>query len=152
MKLYLVQHGKALTKDVDPDRSLSEEGISEVETVSRCLEKAGVNVRNIYHSGKTRAAETARILADKLATRHVEVQLGMAPDDSVAAFADIIEENGDALYVGHLPHLGKLASLLTTGDELADVAEIVNAGVLCLGSYENGYKIEWFLIPRLCLV
>ncbi|MCK5249069.1 MAG: phosphohistidine phosphatase SixA [Spirochaetaceae bacterium] len=152
MILYLVQHGKALSKEVDPDRPLSEEGRSEVEAVANCLARAGVRVPRIYHSGKTRAAQTARILADKLAADHVEVQSGMAPNDDVAAFAGVIEgKNRDALYVGHLPHLGKLASLLTTGDERANIAGIVNAGVLCLGTCPGGYQIEWYITPSLCV-
>lgn len=151
MKIYLVQHGKALSKEVDPDRSLSEEGRGEVEAVAHFLAKAGVTIPRIYHSGKTRAAQTARIFADNLSEGNIENQPGMAPNDDVAAFAAIIEGNGDALYVGHLPHLGKLASLLTTGDEQTEVAEIVNAGVLCLGTGAGGYRIEWYLTPLLCI-
>jgi len=152
MKLYLVQHGMALPKEVDPDRSLSDDGRDEVEKVAHFLQKAGVIVPKIYHSGKTRAAQTARILAGRLSAGNVEYQPGMGPGDDVADFARIIEGNGDALYVGHLPHLGKLASLLTTGDEQNDVAEIVNVGVLCLGSCADGYRIEWYITPPLCVV
>jgi phosphohistidine phosphatase len=148
MKLYLVQHGMALPKEVDPDRPLSEVGRTEVEAVANFLNKAGLTVPYIYHSGKTRAAQTARILAGRLSAGNVAVQPGMAPGDDVAAFARIIEENGDALYVGHLPHLGKLASLLTTGDEQSDVVEFVNSGILCLGSCESGYRVEWCITPR----
>ncbi len=149
MKLYLVQHGMALPKEVDPDRPLSEVGRGQVETVAHFLNKAGITVPNIYHSGKTRAAQTARILAGRLSAGNVAVQPGMAPGDDVAAFTRIIEENGEALYVGHLPHLGRLASLLTTGDEQSDVVGFVNSGILCLGSCDGGFRVEWYLIPSL---
>jgi len=33
MALYLVQHGKSLPKDVDPDQGLSDEGKSEVQRI-----------------------------------------------------------------------------------------------------------------------
>jgi phosphohistidine phosphatase len=34
MAVYLVQHGKSLPKDIDPERSLSDEGISEVGLIA----------------------------------------------------------------------------------------------------------------------
>ena len=150
MNIYLVQHGAALPKEIDPERPLSEEGIRDVETVARFLEAAGLTVPEIYHSGKTRALQTARILAKRLSADKVEARTGMEPDDDVADFADGIGKNREALYVGHLPHLGKLASWLTAGDERADVVGFVNSGVLCLGTSEDGYRIEWYLTPGLC--
>ena len=33
MALYSVQHGKCLAKDVDPEKGLSEEGLSEVQRI-----------------------------------------------------------------------------------------------------------------------
>lgn len=35
MALYLVQHGKSLPKDIDPEKRLSEEGIAEVEKIAQ---------------------------------------------------------------------------------------------------------------------
>ncbi len=37
MKLYLVQHGKALSKEADPQRPLSEEGIREVKKMAEFI-------------------------------------------------------------------------------------------------------------------
>ncbi len=34
MAIYLVQHGKSLSKDIDPEKGLSEEGISEVQRIA----------------------------------------------------------------------------------------------------------------------
>lgn len=62
MKLYLVQHGEALSKEQDTKRSLSEQGRREVERMANFLATAGVRVARICHSGKLRAQQTAEIL------------------------------------------------------------------------------------------
>jgi len=63
MKLYLMQHGKALSKEEDPERSLSPEGRSETTRMGDVLKEKGTPVDVIWHSGKARAAETAEIIA-----------------------------------------------------------------------------------------
>ena len=61
MALYLVQHGKSLSKDIDPERGLSEEGRAETKRIAEVAQGYRVNVRAIKHSGKKRARETADI-------------------------------------------------------------------------------------------
>ena len=39
MALYLIQHGKSLPKDQDPDQGLSEDGITETEQIARLSSK-----------------------------------------------------------------------------------------------------------------
>ena len=47
MALFLVQHGKSLPKDVDPDQGLSQEGISEVDRIAGVAKGYGVGVSRI---------------------------------------------------------------------------------------------------------
>jgi len=54
------------------------------------------------------------------------------------------------MYVGHLPHLGKLVSYLVSGNENAGVVKFVNGGVVCVERDSTGYHIEWYLMPSLC--
>ncbi len=61
MMLYLMQHGKAKPKEVDPERSLSDEGVEEVERVAAFLEKAGIKVAEIFHSGKRGLSRRLRL-------------------------------------------------------------------------------------------
>jgi phosphohistidine phosphatase SixA len=63
MRIYLAQHGLAVPKDVDPDRPLSDQGHQHVELLSDFLKQAGIRVEQVFHSGKTRAEQTASILA-----------------------------------------------------------------------------------------
>ena len=61
MKLYLVQHGQAESKSVDPTRPLTGKGRQEVERVAKVAGQMHLQVRQIRHSGKTRADQTAMI-------------------------------------------------------------------------------------------
>jgi len=126
--MYFVQHGLALPKEVDPNRPLSEDGRREVACISDHLRKVGVAVRKVFHSGKTRARETAQILADRIGDGNVFELAGMDPNDNVVEFARTLKEDG-AMFVGHLPHMGKLVSYLLTGDEDAGVVSFENGGV-----------------------
>lgn len=63
MKLYLVQHGEASAKTVDPERPLTELGRTDVEQLARFLGEAGVRIERVMHSGKLRAVQTAECLA-----------------------------------------------------------------------------------------
>ena len=51
MPLFLVQHGKSLPKDVDPEQGLSEEGKKQVERIAALAREYGVVVSAISHSG-----------------------------------------------------------------------------------------------------
>lgn len=151
MTVYLVQHGKALTKEVDPDRPLSQEGVKETEAVAAVLEKAGLSIPVIRHSGKTRARQTARILADFLHMERIDAVSGLAPQDDVSPFADsLVGEDLDVLIVGHLPYLQKLTSKLIVGTEDTDRIAFVNSGVLCLQGTPEGFRIQWYFTPALC--
>lgn len=149
MTVYFVQHGLALPKEVDPDRHLSDDGRKDVENISAYLQKTGISVKKIFHSGKTRAMETARIFAGHIGDGSISELPGMAPNDNVDKFTRILKED-DAMYVGHLPHLEKLVSHLITGNEEAGIVKFVNAGVVCINKDPDGYHIEWYLRPSMC--
>lgn len=150
MKLYFVQHGLALTSEEDPVRPLSEEGSRQVKDVANLLKSAGVRLDNVYHSGKTRAMETAELFSEVLyGGREVNAVDGMAPNDEVASFAENIGPNG-SMYVGHMPFIGKIVSLLVTGDENADVIQFINGCVVCLEKIEDSFRIVWHVVPSLC--
>lgn len=151
MRLYLVQHGKALSKDIDPDRPLSTEGRGETDRAAELLERLGLAVDTVWHSGKTRAAQTAEILAAAIKISQPAIQRqGLSPNDDVVPVADELNAaDGNIMVVGHLPFLPKLASLLLCGDELASVVAFRNSGVVCLGRGEDGrWQVEWAVTPQ----
>ena len=44
MKIYLVQHAKAASKDADPERSLTEEGRSDIQKVADFIRPLNLSV------------------------------------------------------------------------------------------------------------
>lgn len=152
MRLYLMQHGSALSKDEDPERPLTEGGAAEVSRVAAHLAARTPRTHlRIVHSGKTRARQTAELLAEPFADATVEQADGLAPMDDPSAWAGRLanDEEGYAL-VGHLPHLSRLAGLLLAGDADRDVVTFRNAGLVCLERGEGGsWSVRWILVPEL---
>ena len=148
MAMYFVQHGLALPEQVDPNRPLSADGRREVESIAAHLRKAGVAVKKVCHSGKTRAKETAQIFAEHLGDGNIYEVPGMNPNDNVIEFAAGLKGD-NTMYVGHLPHLGKLVSYLVAGDDQAGAVKFVNGGVVCVEKDSSGYHMEWYLKPSM---
>jgi len=66
MAVYLVQHGKSLNDQEDPEKGLSERGKAETERIAGVAQGYAVQVSSILHSGKKRARQTAEIMAARL--------------------------------------------------------------------------------------
>ena len=150
MKLYLVQHGKAKPKEEDPERSLAEEGISEVEVVGEFLRKAGVKLSKIFHSGKMRALQTAEILAKHIGAE-IEKEDGLEPLAEIDIWVKKLEETeDDIMLVGHLPHLSRLANYLIAGNQELDAISFRFGGVVCLERDEGEkWRILWIIRPEI---
>ncbi|MEE9167860.1 MAG: phosphohistidine phosphatase SixA [Candidatus Neomarinimicrobiota bacterium] len=152
MKLYLVQHGDALPKGVDPERGLSERGKQDVTHAAAVLAKGGVLVNRIWHSGKKRAEETALLLQSCLAPGGEFGETdGIAPLDPVDRVAAEIEDwREDAMLVGHLPFMAKLVSQLVVENESTALVAFQPGSVICLERREPGrWAINWMVRPEL---
>lgn len=152
MKIYLVQHGEAAAKEVDPERPLTERGIAEVRRVASALKRAGVEVKRVIHSGKLRARQTAEIFATETGLApQVETSDLINPTDDPGAF-DLQTDSGNAdiMVVGHLPFMAKLVSHLVTGDDGQLLVTYQPGSVVCLELIENeNWRINWMLRPEL---
>ena len=114
MKLYLVQHGLAVDKAIDPDRPLSEQGRQQVQAMAAWLQKANINVGQIHHSGKARAQQTAELYASTLNASNVQSIEGIKPNDDVSSMAQTIDKlDVDTMIVGHLPFMQRMVSIWT---------------------------------------
>lgn len=150
MPVYLVQHGKSFTKEQDPDRPLTEEGRAIVARMARILAEQRVPVSLIRHSGKTRARQTAEILAGLLEPAGgLQAWEGMNPTDEVASLAETLDPGENILWVGHLPFLERLVSLLIAGDAQKPVVKFQNGGILCLDREQGSWAILWTVMPEL---
>jgi phosphohistidine phosphatase len=152
MKLYLVQHAKAASKDVDPERPLTEEGRRDVQKVAAFIKPLHLSVDYLWHSTKKRAIQTTEVLAEAVKINEGKMARdGLAPNDDVAQLKDeLISSQQDIMIVGHMPFVAKLASLLLTGRELAGTVAFKQGGIAALSSSEpNHWQIEWMMIPEL---
>ena len=152
MKLYLVQHGEARAKDVDPERPLTDQGEHDIDRLAAFLKQAGVRVERVIHSGKRRAAQTAERLAVAIAP-DVELESSgiINPHDNPKAFD--WQSDGwdrDTLVVGHLPFLAKLVSHLVIEDENRLITCYEPGSIVCLGRHDDAHwRIDWMLRPDL---
>jgi len=151
MKLYLIQHAKAASKDIDPERSVTEEGLREIQKVAAFIKPLNLSVDYLWHSGKKRAQQTVDILAEVVkVNKNLTARDGLAPNDDVKEIEkEIMLLKQDIMIVGHLPFLSKLASLLLTVRELSDTVSFKNAGIVCLNYTDNQWHIDWIIIPDL---
>jgi len=151
MQVYLVQHGEAQPKDVDPNRPLTEGGRHETQRVAALAARLKLNVGQIRHSGKTRAQQTAAILGEALSPPGgVVAAPGLAPKDDVRPVAEALALEARAvMLVGHLPFMARLAGLLLTGDPGRAVIKFRKSGIVCLAREDDGWQVAWFLTPEL---
>ncbi len=150
MALYLVQHGKNLPKEKDPDKGLSAEGTVEVERMATLAKGYELSVSSIRHSGKKRAQQTAEIFARTLGVEGgVEAVEGLGPLDDVTRLS--VDSDRNEMLVGHLPFMERLTAHLVAGDAAkAPVLKFQNGGIVCLKSgEETGWYISWVLLPHI---
>ena len=152
MKLYLVQHAKAVSKEVDPDRPLAQEGRNDLKKVAAFIKPLNLSVDYLWHSGKKRAAQTAEVLGEAVSVnKGCTGRDGLAPNDDVTVLRnELAGSQQDIMIVGHLPFLSKLASLLLAGSESAQTVAFKQGGIVCLSpSEQNQWQIDWMITPEL---
>ena len=152
MALYLIQHGKSLSKDQDPDQGLSAEGIAETERIANQAKDDGVTVSQIRHSVKTRARQTAEIFAGALNPKQGMREVsGIKPLDDAAEYAANIDPVENIMIVGHLPFMERLTSFLIMGSIDKPVFKFQNSGIVCLDKdpEAQAWIIRWALVPKI---
>ncbi len=151
MYVYLIQHAIAKTKDEDPERGLTDEGIAEAQKCFTFFSRQNPKVDFIWHSGKRRAAQTAELLSGLLGFKGtVSEHTSLSPNDDVREIAGALQgSDRETAIVGHMPHLARLASFLLSGDESRGVIRFRNSGVVCLENDESGWRLCWMVTPEL---
>jgi len=148
MFLYLVQHAKAKSEEEDPMRPLSDEGYRDIKKTALFVRRLNPDIEIILHSGKLRAKQTAEVLAGALKIKNCIATENISPLHEPEIIAQrIINANKSLMIVGHLPHLGKLASLLLCGDKNKKIISFQMGGVVCLQKDEGFWSLKWMIIP-----
>lgn len=153
MRLLIARHGDAVSKAENPDRPLSEQGTTEVNRVASFLARAGIGTSRVVHSGKVRAAQTGAIYANVIGGRClIEGLPGLSPNDDPGQIADLMDASHvDTLIAGHLPHLGRLTSLLISGNDSGASIAFSTGAVVCLERERIGdpWYMAWMIDPAL---
>ncbi|MGD0282559.1 MAG: phosphohistidine phosphatase SixA [Dissulfurispiraceae bacterium] len=154
MFICLVQHAKAKSEEADPARPLCEKGLADITKMASYASGLNIGINEIFHSPKLRAKQTAQVLADYLKpAKGLTETGGLKPNDDPAAWAERLKVMTDnIMLVGHLPQLGKLASLLLCGDADKNVVAFRMAGIVCLKRDENGaWALQWMITPEIAV-
>jgi phosphohistidine phosphatase len=148
VRLYLIQHGEAKSEEQDPDRPLTDHGVTDVRRVVGVAAGTGsVVVERILHSGKTRARQTAAPWGEALDVP-IEEADGLAPRDDPAIWAArVAAESRDMMLVGHLPHLARLAGFLVAGDPDCPLIAFRQGGLVGLEEGPAGWSVWLVLSP-----
>jgi phosphohistidine phosphatase len=152
MFLYLIQHGEARREEEDPSRPLSDKGVQDTEKAAVYLSRLGIVIKDILHSGKLRAKQTAEIIARSLTPvgfRNLAETDRLAPLDDPGIWEDRLRYMADdIMLVGHLPHLGRLSSLLLCGDREKTVISFKMGCVVCIERDGKGiWSVRWMVTP-----
>ncbi len=152
MRLYIVQHGDSVPKDVDPDRPLSDRGRADIQRLTEWLSSHNVQIEQILHSGKTRAKETAELLRPLLKSpSHFYEGQGLAPNDSPEAFLhQLTDPKKDTLVASHMPFVARTVSQALTGAPDRQLVEFVPGSVAGIEHSEGAsWRLFMFARPEL---
>jgi len=146
MKVYLVHHVDALSKEQDPQRHISPKGREQADRLGARLRALGIAPAKILHSDKQWTIDTAERIAAKLGleNRTAKTAYPINTDDPVAPFiAEIKASAGDVMMCGHIDYLLRAASQLVCGSEKNKVVEFKpgNGTIACL----EGQGDDWVI-------
>jgi pyridoxamine 5'-phosphate oxidase len=133
--IYLMRHADAVSDEVDPARPLSAKGREQVAQGVR--DRSGnprASAPGDLAQPAVRSRETAELLAQGLGlSAPLVLTPGLEPDDDPGVIAAVLDREGrDIAVVGHEPHLGALASLMSTARRRGVLFPFPKAGVLAL--------------------
>ncbi len=144
--LFLVQHAEAKSEEEDPERRITDKGREETAKIAEFLKKAGVKIDKVFHSTKTRAKQTAEIIAKTLGISEVIEAENLEPLADPSIWAEKLKEiKENVMIVGHLPHLSRLLTEITKSKE--EVVKFRYSGVVCLEKEDDKYRVLWIVRP-----
>lgn len=148
MNLYILQHGEAVAKEIDPERPLSEQGIRDIRILALHMQNMGVQLGNVFHSGKLRAEQSARLVAETISPGIQPLQTeGLNPnDDPTVIIGDIEQMNENILIASHMPFVSRLCSTLLTGKADAEFASMPGT-LFCLEKADSKWRLVYMLRP-----
>ena len=148
MNLYILQHGEAVPKEIDPERPLSERGNRDIRILALHMQNMDVQLGHVFHSGKLRAEQSARLIAETLSPEIQPIKTeGLNPnDDPTVIIGDIEQMNENILIASHMPFVSRICSTLLTGTTEAEFASVPGT-LFCLEKAEDKWRLAYMLRP-----
>jgi phosphohistidine phosphatase len=142
MEIYLMQHGPNLSKDEDPEESLSPEGEAQVSKAAQAINKMGLTFDVIIASPKKRSQQTAAIVAEAVGFPvdgivETEKVKAMTPVEETIHYLEQFKDKQSVLMAGHLPSLKTTIQFERGGIGRIDVT--------VLPTHEG--RLRWYLTP-----
>lgn len=146
-----MRHAEPKSEFEDRERPLTEEGWADIGKVADFVCEH-IKINTVNHSPKTRARQTAQALAKRLnPAEGIKEVAGLKPLDSPSIWAQMLaQEEENTMLVGHLPHIGRLSSLLLYQNENKPTIDFPAGGMACLNKDESGvWIIRWVVNPQI---
>ncbi|MCG6946852.1 MAG: phosphohistidine phosphatase SixA [Deltaproteobacteria bacterium] len=154
MEIYLMQHGSNLSKDEDPEESLSPEGEGQVSKAGQAISKMGLTFEVIIASPKKRSQQTAAIVAGAIGFPVDSIVVtdkvkAMTPAEETLGYLEKFNDKQSVLVAGHLPSLAEVASsLLTSGSKATIQFERGGIGRIDVDTLPGREgRLLWYLTP-----
>ncbi|MFW5709954.1 MAG: SixA phosphatase family protein [Bacteroidota bacterium] len=144
----LVQHGKNISKEENPDKPLSVKGREQIQNLVNFLTVIKWYPERIIHSGKLRAAETAEILGKGTGCTRIEVEEYLNPKDEPDRLVnELIKTDDNILVVGHMPFLDEFVKKITMSTE-NDIIDITHGSPLMIAKKDNRLIVDTYIQNR----
>ena len=137
-----------MPKEIQSERPISEQGMRDIRILATHMQNMGVQLGNVFHSGKLRAQQSARLIAETVSPGIKPVQTeGLNPNDDPKVIVEDIEQmDTNILIVSHMPFVSRLCSTLLTGTTGAQF-ESIPGTLFCLEKAENRWRLVYMLRP-----
>jgi phosphohistidine phosphatase len=155
IELYLLRHAEAAPQasfQDDASRQLTVAGKAQAAKLAQHLKKMGLTFDVVISSPFDRAKQTAQIILEATSSSHeLTLSSSLTPN---ASTREILKELKPLhrckriLLVGHMPHLGQLASFLISG--LLDAHVMFEKSAMARINFQNSAGIGslvWLLSP-----
>lgn len=145
-----MRHGEASATTDNSEQQLTPEGRAGIESLATQLQQQGINIKQVFHSKKARAQQTAEIMARQLAP-DVTLQLHphIQPNDQTRDICNDIQGwQQDTLIVSHMPFIPSLLEDLTRDPKAILSIPFTPGTVVCLSQQKDTpWQIDWSLAP-----
>lgn len=150
MYICIIRHGEANSSIIDRKQGLSHVGMEQARKIGKFIGSKQPNLREIWHSPKLRAKETAVIIRERLGKSLPLVEnSGLLPHGDVMSIASELEVlKRNIIIVSHLPFVAELAEYILKSSFQGFVKGFPPCGAVLIDlSSPESPGLVWFTEP-----